>query len=64
MKRTRKEQEAAMRSALDMLKRVGGVGDATTDEGDGPVNPYFAIGWAKASLQRALSLSDQPTGDV
>lgn len=60
MKRTRQEQEKDMRSALEMLERVQ-TGGATTAAGDGPVDPNFAVGWARASLRRALGLSGQLT---
>lgn len=58
MKRTRQEQEQDMRSALEMLNRAE-TGGATSSKGEGPVDPNFAIGWAKNALERALGLSDQ-----
>ena len=62
MKRTRKEQERDIRSALNMLERAQhgcefpGSGELAPV---GPVNQAYAIGWATEALRRALGLSDR-----
>lgn len=57
MKPARQEQERLMRSAYDMLKRSKS-GGAITAQGNGPIDPTFALGWAKEALRRALDLPE------
>lgn len=58
-KPSKQQQERDMRSALAMLERSK-LGAPTTAEGnDGPVDPFFAIGWAMGCLRNALGLPDE-----
>lgn len=57
----KKDMERKVREALEILERSKSDG-AMSAEGKGPVDTYFAVGFAKSTLRRALGLTDQPTG--